>query len=161
MVDAYEKGDLKNPSKKIKKAAKGMSKKQVKDFAKTKHKGLPEEVKENILRITEKNIRRAVNESINHLLKEDVDGNLYGLTKLTGKELYDEIDKALVQLGDDVYVSRFYSDDSQITIAANKNIGGGGRHRVIDIMYEFGYDYYTAGGNGEYVMMTFKPLKYS
>ena len=39
MVDAYKKGEMKNPSSKIKKAAKGMSMSDVKDFAETKHKG--------------------------------------------------------------------------------------------------------------------------
>lgn len=49
MVRAYQKGDLKGGEvgKKVKKAAKSMSKKDVKDFAKTKHKGLPNHVKKN------------------------------------------------------------------------------------------------------------------
>jgi hypothetical protein len=47
MVTAVKEGKLKNPSAKVKKAAKGMSKKSVRDFAKTKTKGLPEKVKKN------------------------------------------------------------------------------------------------------------------
>lgn len=49
MVHAYQNGDLdsKDVSKKIKKAAKSMTKKDVKDFAKTKHKGLPNHVKKH------------------------------------------------------------------------------------------------------------------
>ena len=48
MVYAVKKGDMAAPSPEVAKAAAGMTKKQAKDFAKTKHKGLPQkkEVKE-------------------------------------------------------------------------------------------------------------------
>ena len=42
MVRAVQKGDMKAPSPEVAKAAKSMKKKDVKDFASTKHKGLPE-----------------------------------------------------------------------------------------------------------------------
>lgn len=42
MVRATQKGEIENPSPAVAKAASSMSKKDVKDFAKTKHKGLPE-----------------------------------------------------------------------------------------------------------------------
>ena len=58
MVDAYKKGEMKNASSKIKKAANGMSMSDVKDFAETKHKGLPEKVEENIIRLTENDLHR-------------------------------------------------------------------------------------------------------
>ena len=41
MVYAVKKGDMKAPSPEVAKAAAGMTKQQAKDFAKTKHKGLP------------------------------------------------------------------------------------------------------------------------
>ena len=41
MVHATQKGDMEAPSKEVEKAADGMSKKSAKDFASTKHKGLP------------------------------------------------------------------------------------------------------------------------
>jgi len=44
MVHAYNKGELKKPSKKIKDIAKTTSKSEVKKIAKTKHAGLPLEV---------------------------------------------------------------------------------------------------------------------
>lgn len=47
MVDAYKKGELDNPSPEIKKAADSMTRKEVRKFAKTKHKGLPEHVKKS------------------------------------------------------------------------------------------------------------------
>mgnify|MGYP001293681364 FL=1 len=48
MVRATQKGEMKNPSQEVLDAAKSMKKKDAKDFASTKHKGLPEkkEVKE-------------------------------------------------------------------------------------------------------------------
>lgn len=52
MVHAYQKGELKSPSGKVKDVAKHISKKDAKDFASTKSKGLPEKkgsVKERIL----------------------------------------------------------------------------------------------------------------
>lgn len=76
MVDAYKKGEMKDASNKIKKAAKGMSMDDVKDFAETKHKGLPEKVEENetmdkkLIRLTESDLHRIVKESVNRILKE-------------------------------------------------------------------------------------------
>ena len=70
MVDAYKKGEMKNASNKIKKAADGMSMSDVKDFAETKHKGLPEKVEENIIRLTENDLHRMVMEAVKNILKE-------------------------------------------------------------------------------------------
>ena len=64
MVDAYKKGEMKNPSSKIKKAANGMSMSDVKDFAETKHKGL------QVIRLTESDLRNIVKESVNKILNE-------------------------------------------------------------------------------------------
>ena len=52
MVHAYKKGELKGSevSKDVKDAAKGMKKKTTKDYAKTKHKGLPNKVKKEALK---------------------------------------------------------------------------------------------------------------
>jgi len=44
MVYAKKKGKMKDASPEVKKAAKSMTKKEARDFAKTKHKGLPEKV---------------------------------------------------------------------------------------------------------------------
>jgi hypothetical protein len=44
MVHATQKGDMEAPSKEVEKAADSMSKKSAKDFASTKHKGLPSHV---------------------------------------------------------------------------------------------------------------------
>ena len=42
MVRAAQKGEMENPSPEVAQAASSMSKSDVKKFAKTKHKGLPE-----------------------------------------------------------------------------------------------------------------------
>jgi hypothetical protein len=50
MVHAAQKGDMENPSPEVEKAADSMSDKDAKDFASTKHNGLPDHVKEFIVR---------------------------------------------------------------------------------------------------------------
>ena len=45
MVHAYQKGELKDASPSVKKAAKSIDYDDAKHFAETKHKGLPEKVK--------------------------------------------------------------------------------------------------------------------
>lgn len=70
MVDAYQKGKLKDASKKIKDAAKSMTKKEVHDFAATKHKGLPEEVKENSITLSGSDFEKLIKESVHNILTE-------------------------------------------------------------------------------------------
>jgi hypothetical protein len=48
MVHATQNGDMKAPSKEVEKAADNMSDKSAKDFASTKHKGLPDHIDESI-----------------------------------------------------------------------------------------------------------------
>jgi hypothetical protein len=50
MVHAAQKGDMENPSPEVAKVADSMSDKDAKDFASTKHAGLPDHVKEYILK---------------------------------------------------------------------------------------------------------------
>lgn len=77
MVHSYQKGELDNPSKEIKSIAKSISKKDAKDFAKTKHKGLPNRVKkskkktnENIVKLSEGELLNLVKESVKKCLAE-------------------------------------------------------------------------------------------
>jgi 16S rRNA C967 or C1407 C5-methylase (RsmB/RsmF family) len=70
MVDACQKGELENPSKEVEKIAKSMPNKEVKKFAKTKHKGLPEKVGENKLRLTQEQFVRLVEESVKRVINE-------------------------------------------------------------------------------------------
>ena len=67
MVHAFNKGELKGSevSKDVKDAAKSMKKKDTKDFAKTKHKGLPNKVKkEALIRLIAKYGAKKVRETI-------------------------------------------------------------------------------------------------
>ncbi len=61
MVHAAQKDDMENPSPEVSKAAASMSDKDAKDFASTKHKGLPDKKTEEINRIKEI-IRKMVRE---------------------------------------------------------------------------------------------------
>ena len=129
MVDAYKKGEMKNASSKIKKAANGMSMSDVKDFAETKHKGLPEKVEENmekrIIRMTESDLHNLVKESVKRILKEygdtpegqkklgalqarkvlNADGNttdeLFANQTRNGREIYDYAKGQRSHMGDD------------------------------------------------------------
>jgi hypothetical protein len=62
MVHAAQKGDMENPSPEVSKAADSMSDKDAKDFASTKHKGLPDHVKEALIKKLKERIRGIVRE---------------------------------------------------------------------------------------------------
>ena len=102
MVDAYKKGEMKNASKKIKKVAKGMSMDDVKDFAETKHKGLPEKVEENIMnkkliRLTENDLHKIVKESVTKMLHEAENGGWV----VDSSEVQEAYDLAANEWGED------------------------------------------------------------
>jgi hypothetical protein len=80
MVHATQKGDLKNPPAAIKKVAKDMKKKDAKDYASTKHNGLPEKVKNEDVDETVQNVvftesYRA--KTVNEMFEEDIYGDPY------------------------------------------------------------------------------------
>ena len=68
MVYATKKGDMPNPSPQVAAAAASMKKKDAKDFASTKHKGLPEKKKisEKIDLTDRKQMRRIANAEKRH-----------------------------------------------------------------------------------------------
>ena len=70
MVDAYKKGDLPDASSEVKKAAKSMSTKKVKDFAKTKHRGLPNKVRKK-KKLKESDIRKIVESALKRILNDE------------------------------------------------------------------------------------------
>ena len=95
MVDAYKKGELENPSKAIKDAAESMSKKEVKKFAKTKHKGLPEHVKHkksksNKVKLNESELIDMIREGVEAVLNEIS----YDLAKKAYAKNYDKLSDA-------------------------------------------------------------------
>ena len=61
MVHATQKGDMENPSPEVEKAADGMTAKDSKEFASTKHAGLPDKKEDYAIRLKE-HIRRLVKE---------------------------------------------------------------------------------------------------
>jgi hypothetical protein len=62
MVHAVQRGDMENPSPEVANAADSMSDKDAKDFASTKHKGLPNHVKEQLLKKLKEQIRKVIRE---------------------------------------------------------------------------------------------------
>lgn len=82
MVHAMQKGErVKGASKELKKAAKGMSKKDAKDFASTKHKGLPQRVSESVMLEAGNNLEHIVtrfkHETKRFLNGDELDDDLY------------------------------------------------------------------------------------
>lgn len=65
MVSAVQKGKMESPSKSVSEAAKSMTKSDASDFARTKHKGLPEQVSKS----KDKSVKKA--SYINHLTNEE------------------------------------------------------------------------------------------
>jgi hypothetical protein len=85
MVHAVQKGDMDAPSKEVEKAADSMSDKDAKDFASTKHAGLPEKIKEFIIREARgvKTITKEYGEVVDQIQKHL---DLYKQTKGTPAE---------------------------------------------------------------------------
>jgi hypothetical protein len=82
MVHAMQKGEkVKGASAELKAAAKGMSKKDAKDFASTKHKGLPKKVTEGVMLEAGSTLEHIVNKFKHETKKfingEDLDTDLY------------------------------------------------------------------------------------
>ena len=100
--------------------------------------------------MAESNLHKIVKESVNKVVRESIEGDLY--------TQFQAIDKSLSQIDNETYVSRFYSDENQITIAVSRSVNRLGRQRIIEMMKNYGYSYSTSGGNGKYIMMTFEPI---
>ena len=75
MVHATQKGDMEAPSPEVEKAADSMKKSDAKDFASTKHAGLPDKKEEQIQKIKEI-IRKMVRERM--IDEMNVTGNIQG-----------------------------------------------------------------------------------
>lgn len=97
-----------------------------------------------LIRLTESDIHRLVKESVKRILRE------------SSEDLWDQIDAELSKFGD-VSVSRFYSDDDQITLAAEKRTYRKASEWIVSAMRRFNYALYDTGENGRYIMMTFRP----
>ena len=112
-------------------------------------------MRNKLIRLTESDLHRVVKESVDRILNEN---SPYDNDSI----FYDVIDRSLSQNTDyKASVSRFYSDQNQITIAVFvTNDIRNTKRAVIETMKRFFYEYCTSGANGKYVMMTFKQKGY-
>jgi len=87
MVHAVQNGDMEAPSKEVEKAADSMSKKDAKDYASTKHKGLPNKVEAKLKEIIRETLRESfMNEQLQ--CENCWKGyTQYGMKKKNGKEV--------------------------------------------------------------------------
>lgn len=74
--------------------------------------------------------------------------------------LFDEVDSVLSSFGD-IHVSRFYSDDNMLTLAADYEVWRNNASQIKSEMRGFGYDLYNTGGNGDSIMLDFKKSRVS
>jgi len=112
MVYAAKKGDMPNPSPEVAKAAESMKKKDAKDFASTKHKGLPEkkvakEAKDFSQR--DKILKRAKSlhkHLYKNLHKKDMSGDVNEETKY---DRYDKEKKKFTKTDNRMKFGKFYA----------------------------------------------------
>lgn len=121
MVDAYKKGELDDASKAVKDAADGMSRKEVKKFASTKHKGLPNHVKNEskTVKITEDDLKKMVAESVKKVLD-------------SLNETYDPNPKYYIEDEADGSTRGYYNDLEEAKMDAREMGRNGGKYLVVD-----------------------------
>ena len=98
------------------------------------------------VKLTESQLRSIVKECVKSMVNES-----------EFEDLMNTIDNEIGNIGD-AHVSRFYSDENYITVAVHQDCGYSARKEVTNIMRKHGYDCYDMGGNGNYVMMTFRKI---
>ena len=95
----------------------------------------------------DRKIKRAVRESIKHVLKESE-------TPLAWSQINSELGG---YYPGDAQIVPFYSDETNICISVdNRAYQREGRTEIDNIMQEYGYRFYDAGGNGDRIMLTYK-----
>lgn len=99
------------------------------------------------VKLTEFQLRGIVRECVSSYLNENEDLN----------GMMNAIDAEIKKVGD-AHVSRFYSDENYITVAVHQDCGSWARNEVTKTMRKYGYDCYDMGGNGNYVMITYRKL---
>jgi hypothetical protein len=130
MVHAAQKGELDNPSSEVEKAADSMSDADAKDYASTKHKGLPNHVKkENMEKELKEIIRQTYRESLRESINEDAaelpQGTIPSAVKVKLQMAIDKIkdsklsNNAKLQLVAQV-IDALDVDKSQLSNIANK-----------------------------------------
>ena len=142
MVHAYQKGELKDASEEVKDIAKTISKKDAKDFAETKHKGLPNKVKKSVketVKINESQLRQIISESVARILKEEIGADIN--SEFGGKAEYSPFSS----YGDVVSI-KVPTADAEL------------RSNVVKFMQQQGYQLYNSGqlDGGAKCMLDFK-----
>jgi hypothetical protein len=117
IVHAVQKGDMEAPSKEIEKAADSMKKKDAKDFASTKHKGLPM-YKETIS-------KERLKELVKEVMVEEAEYQAFF------KKALEKAGKSITQMSDDEKKSFFNKIDSAWNGKGDKNEAlKGGQHEL-------------------------------
>ena len=130
MVHAAQKGELDNPSSEVEKAADSMSDADAKDYASTKHKGLPNHVKKEnmeseLKEILRQTYRERLRESVNEDATELPQGTIPSAVKVKLQMAIDKIkdsklsNNAKLQLVAQV-IDALDVDKSQLSNIANK-----------------------------------------
>jgi hypothetical protein len=119
MVHAVQKGDMEAPSKEVEKAADSMSKKDAKDFASTKHKGLPMH-KETIS-------KERLKELVREVMKEESEYQAFF------KKALEKAGKSIPQMSDDEKKSFFDKIDTAWNNKGEKNEDLKGDQHKLDV----------------------------
>jgi hypothetical protein len=119
MVHAVQKGDMEAPSKEIEKAADSMTKKDAKDFASTKHKGLPMH-KETIS-------KERLKELVKEVMVEEADYQEFF------KKALEKAGKSIPQMSDDEKKAFFNKIDTAWNNKGEKNEDLKGDQHKLDV----------------------------
>lgn len=102
------------------------------------------------MKLNESELQKMISESVKKHLNEFYSVDDYE------EDVFTPIDSELSKLGE-VFVSRFYSDESNAVVAVKKELFLEVKEEVKNIMSGFNYKLYDIGCSESYVMMTFKP----
>jgi hypothetical protein len=119
MVHAVQKGDMEAPSKEVEKAADSMKKKDAKDFASTKHKGLPM-YKETIS-------KERLKELVKEVMVEEAEYQAFF------KKALEKAGKPITQMSDDEKKSFFNKIDSAWNGKGDKNEALTDKQKQLDV----------------------------
>lgn len=126
--------------------------------------------KKSTMKLNESELQKMISESVKKHLNEfystDDVGDMMGMEDgydgptnepdYEKEDDFDQIDSELSKLGE-VFISRFYSDESNAVVAVKKELYPEVKEEVKNIMSGFNYKLYDIGSSESYAMMTFKP----
>jgi len=116
MVRAAQKGELKDPSPAVKKAAKTMKKKNVEDFASTKHKGLPKKVTNEELELDPMPVEIKMDSyEIDSMSNEDFEK----------MQQWKKVGRISTKMAHDQLILSFFPDDMEVMELFDKYVEGG------------------------------------